>query len=72
MFNYCIIQTAAPYSSVISALCGANGDTCTTAVTALVSNTACVAASTTSEICTGTCRDLYDDIIDNCDATVSE
>ena len=72
LFNYCFIQTVAPYSFMISVLCGGKRDACTTAVTALTSNTACATATTASEIYTGTCRDLYDAIIDNCDATVSE
>ena len=57
---------------MISVLCGGKRDACTAAVTALTSNTACATATTASEIYTGTCRDLYDAIIDNCDATVSE
>ena len=67
------MQTSAAYGAAISALCdgGTTGDACTDAATALASNTACATATTANDICTGTCRDLYDDIIDNCDATVS-
>ena len=67
------IQTAATYSAVISTLCdgGTTGDACLDAQSALASSTACASATTANDICTGTCRDLYDDIIDNCDATVS-
>ena len=65
------MQTSAAYSTAISALCDGGGDACTAAATALASNTACATATTANDICTGTCRDLYDDIIDNCDATVS-
>ena len=50
-------------------------DACLNAQTALATNTGCVAAfataTDTSAICMGACRDLFDDIIDNCDAGVS-
>ena len=67
------VQTSAAYSAAISALCGGGntGDACTDAATALASNSACATATDANTICTGTCRDLYNDIIDNCDATVS-
>ena len=65
------MQTSAAVSSAISALCDGGGDACTMATTALLSNTACASATDANTICTGMCRDLYNDIIDNCDATVS-
>ena len=50
-------------------------DACTTAQTALATNAGCVAAfasaTDTSAICMGACRDLFNDIISNCDAAVS-
>ena len=49
-------------------LCVGKRDTCTAAVTAPTSNTACTAATAVNEICTGTCRIT----IDNCIITVSE
>ena len=64
------IQTFAAYNSAISALCG--GDACTDADIALASNTACATATDANTICTATCRDLYDGIIDNCNVTVSD
>ena len=63
---------AAAYSTTISTLCDGTGDACTAATLALQSNTACATATSADDICTGTCRDLYNDIINNCDATVSE
>lgn len=70
-----LLQTAAVHNSTISTLCGGGVNTreCTTALGALTRNTACTSmtdADTT--ICTGTCRDLYDDVIDKCDTTVSD
>ena len=65
------IQTSATYSSLISTLCdgGNTGDACTDDIAALSSNTACDPTEPT--VCTEVCRSLYDDISDNCDATVS-
>ena len=49
---------------------------CITAQTNLAGNTACVSAfsigTDTDTICMGTCRDLFDAIISNCDAEVSQ
>ena len=48
---------------------------CIDAITVLATNAGCVAAFSTgtdaSAICMGTCRDLFNDIISNCDAAVS-
>ena len=48
---------------------------CTDATTALATNAGCAAAFATatdaSTLCMGTCRDLFNDIISNCDASVS-
>ena len=48
---------------------------CVDATTALGTNTACTTAFATATdatvLCMGTCRDLFDDIINNCGATVS-
>ena len=65
------IQTAATYSSTISNFCGGGEDACTAAVNAFTASVGCSSETTNSDICTGTCRDIYDDIIDNCDAIVS-
>ena len=45
---------------------------CLDAQTALATDLSCAAATDAATICIGTCRDLYADIIDNCNATVSE
>ena len=51
-------------------------DACSTAQTNLVTNVECTAAFSTGTdvdaICMGTCRDLFDAIIAECDATVSQ
>ena len=51
-------------------------DACTTAQVDLVTDTTCVEAFSTGNdvtlICMGTCRHLFDEIIDNCDASVSQ
>ena len=50
-------------------------DACVTAQTNLAGNILCVSAfsigTDADTICMGTCRDLFDAIISNCDATVS-
>ena len=66
------MQIASTYSNVIDTLCGP----CGMALQALAANTACTAAFSSgtadaSTICMGTCRNLFDDIIGNCDASVS-
>lgn len=70
-----LLQTAAAHNSSISTLCGGGINTreCTTALGALMQNTACTSTTDAdTTICTGTCRDLYDDVIDKCDTTVSD
>ena len=42
------------------------------AVLALAADNTCAAATDVSDICMGDCRTPYDNIINNCDATVSE
>ena len=48
---------------------------CTNATVALAANIGCTATFTTgrdaSVLCIGTCRDLFNDIVDNCAAAVS-
>ena len=65
------MQTAATYSNVIDTLCSE----CGMAQQALLANTACTTALSTgtdiSTICMGTCRNLLNDIISNCNASVS-
>ena len=54
---------------MIDSLC----NPCGMAQAALAANTDCVTGSTNaSTICMGTCRNLIDDIINNCNASVSE
>ena len=45
---------------------------CLDAQTALSSDLTCVSATDAATICLGGCRSLFDDIINNCDTTVSE
>ena len=70
-----ILQTASNYVSLTSSLCGGTVE-CITAQANLATNTACTTAfstgTDTDAICVGTCRDLYDDIINSCDASVSQ
>ena len=65
------MQTAATFSNVIDTLCSE----CGMAQQALLANTACTTALSTgtdiSTICMGTCRNLLNDIISNCNASVS-
>ena len=49
----------------------ASGQACLNAQTALVNNPTCASAVDAATVCMGTCRTLYDDIISNCDDTVS-
>lgn len=35
-------------------------------------NSTCISATDAATVCMGTCRALYDGIINNCDVTVSE
>ena len=44
---------------------------CGVTLSALESDTTCANATDANTVCMGTCRVLYDDIINNCDATVS-
>ena len=67
------MQTSTGFNTTISVLCGGgtNSGACIAAADALAENNACATATDAAIICTGTCRDLYDDVIDNCNATVS-
>ena len=60
-------QTATTYSSVIDSLCGP----CGMAQQAVLANPTCASSTDPSIVCMGTCRDVYDNIISNCDASVS-
>ena len=55
---------------------GQDSAACTTAQTNLATNTECITAFSTGTdtdvICMGTCRDLFDAIIAECDDTVSQ
>ena len=57
--------------SVLFVVVHGGGDACTDAVAALGSSSTCAAATDANTICTGDCRSLLDDIINNCDAAVS-
>ena len=76
--NVSFIQISGPYSTLISTVCdgGTNTGACTTAQAALATDVACTSAIATatdsSVICSGSCRSLINDIIDNCDASVSQ
>ena len=60
------LQTAAAYFATL----GMCGSPCETAQYALIYNSTCVNATDAATICMGTCRALYDDVINYCDATV--
>ena len=62
------LQTAADFVNTINTTCGP----CRMALFALGSYTACTNATDVNTLCMGTCRGLYDDIINSCNANVSK
>ena len=45
---------------------------CGMAQSALTANSTCISATDAATVCMGTCRALYDGMINNCNVTVSE
>lgn len=67
------MQTADNYFIILHTFCNDNGDACTAAQTNLAAcRTAFSNETDTDAICMGTCQDLVDAIINNCDASVSQ
>ena len=62
------LQIAAGFVTTIDTVCGP----CGMALSALGSDTTCINATDANTLCMGTCRGLYDNIINNCNATVSK